>query len=303
MSSIILLFLCLSLGIFFRRTKILPKEAPLVLNQFVINISLPAMALFYLSKIEISTQLLFPLGVAWIGFFFAAILFISLGKIFNWSKSLIGCLILTGGLGNTSFVGIPVVEALYGKEGLKTLVLVDLPGTFMVLSTVGILTAATYSRGKTDLKQISTRILKFPPFIAFCIGLSIAILGLSIPEDIDMVFEKLSLTITPLALVSVGYQLKIERKSKHWKFLVLGLGYQLLIWPAVIFILYKFVFNQSGIPFEVCVIEAAMAPMITASIVASSYGLKPKLSSMMVGIGIPLSFLTMAVWYWVLSIS
>jgi predicted permease len=44
-----------------------------------------------------------------------------------------------------------------------------------------------------------------------------------------------------------------------------------------------------------------MAPMITGSIVASQYGLKPKLSSMMVGIGIPLSFLTIGFWYWVLK--
>lgn len=303
MSSIILLFLCLFLGILFRTKKITPKETPLILNQFVIYISLPAMALFYLSKIEFSTQLLYPLGVAWIGLIVAIFLFNTLGKIFHWSKSLIGCLILTAGLGNTSFVGIPVIEALYGQEGLKTLVLVDLPGTFMALSTAGILIATTYSRGKTSLKEIVTRITKFPPFVAFCLGVGIAILGLEIPDSINQVLEKLSLTITPLALVSVGYQLKIERKSKHWKFLILGLSYQLLIWPAIIFILYKYVFHQSGIPFEVCVMEAAMAPMITAAIVASSYGLKPKLSSMMIGIGIPVSFVTMALWYWILSIS
>lgn len=44
-----------------------------------------------------------------------------------------------------------------------------------------------------------------------------------------------------------------------------------------------------------------MSPMITAAIVASSYGLKPKLSSMMVGVGIPLSLLTTAIWYYVLK--
>lgn len=301
MSSIILLFLCLFLGIIFRILKFFPKETPAVLNQFVIFISLPAMALYYLPKVEISTKLLYPVGVAWIGFAVAAALFIGLGKIFGWSRGLIGCLILTGGLGNTSFVGIPIIEALYGKEGLKTLILVDLPGTFMVLSTVGIVVAATYSRGKTNLKEIGLRILKFPPFLAFCIGLTLALSGLHFPDEINTVFEKLSLTVTPLALVSVGYQLKIQKKSKHWKFLILGLSYQLLIWPAIIFSLYKFGFHQKGIEFEVSVMEAAMAPMITAAIVSASYGLKPKLSSMMVGIGIPVSFLTLAFWYWILQ--
>lgn len=301
MSSILLLFLCLFLGIIFRIFKIFPKETPAVLNQFVIFISLPAMALFYLPKVEISSQLLFPVGVAWMGFGMAALLFMGLGKIFGWSRSLIGCLILTGGLGNTSFVGIPVIEALYGKEGLKTLILVDLPGTFMTLSTVGIIVAATYSRGKTNLKEIGLRILKFPPFLAFCVGITFALSGVHFSDTLNTVFEKLSLTVTPLALVSVGYQLKIEKKSKHWKFLVLALTYQLLIWPAVIFGLYKFVFHQSGLAFEVSVMESAMAPMITAAIVSSSYGLKPKLSSMMIGIGIPISFITLAFWYWILQ--
>jgi predicted permease len=44
-----------------------------------------------------------------------------------------------------------------------------------------------------------------------------------------------------------------------------------------------------------------MAPMITGAILASSYGLKPKLSSMMVGVGIPLSFLTLLFWYFILN--
>ena len=45
-----------------------------------------------------------------------------------------------------------------------------------------------------------------------------------------------------------------------------------------------------------------MAPMITGSILASTYGLKPKLSSMMVGFGIPISFLTLVFWFWILQI-
>ncbi|MFD0779500.1 hypothetical protein ACFQZF_14505 [Flavobacterium myungsuense] len=46
--------------------------------------------------------------------------------------------------------------------------------------------------------------------------------------------------------------------------------------------------------------ESAMAPMITGTILAANYGLKPKLSTMMIGIGIPMSFITLAFWYWIL---
>jgi hypothetical protein len=45
---------------------------------------------------------------------------------------LTGCLILTAGLGIHHFLVFPI-EALYGQEGMKTAILVDQPGTFVVL--------------------------------------------------------------------------------------------------------------------------------------------------------------------------
>src|SRR5690554_8081123 len=74
------------------------------------------MALYYLPKIELGWDLLLPASVAWIAFGLSYLLFTFLGKMYGWSKKLIGCLIITAGLGNTSFVGIPVIQALYGEE-------------------------------------------------------------------------------------------------------------------------------------------------------------------------------------------
>ena len=50
---------------------------------------------------------------------------------------------------------------------------------------------------------------------------------------------------------------------------------------------------------KVVIMEAAMASNITASILAASYGLKPRLASMMIGYGIPISFITLAFWYFI----
>jgi predicted permease len=43
------------------------------------------------------------------------------------------------------FFWVSIIEALYGEEGLKTAILVDQPGSFVVLSTLGILVATIYS--------------------------------------------------------------------------------------------------------------------------------------------------------------
>jgi predicted permease len=52
---------------------------------------------------------------------------------------------------------------------------------------------------------------------------------------------------------------------------------------------------------SVTVFEAAMGPMIGASIVAIDHELDPPLLTLMVGVGIPLSFLTLPVWWHLLS--
>jgi predicted permease len=83
--------------------------------------------------------------------------------------------------------------------------------------------------------------------------------------------------------------------------LSLGLLYKLIITPALIYLLYVVLFNQNSKAIQVSIMEAAMAPMITASILAASHGLKPRLSSMMIGFGIPISFVTLLFWYFVVQ--
>jgi predicted permease len=102
-------------------------------------------------------------------------------------------------------------------------------------------------------------------------------------------------------MLSVGLQLQFDRKSQHWKFLGLGLLYRLMLAPAMFYLLYVVIFNQHSQIIQVSIMESAMAPMITASIIASSHGLKPRLCSMMVGFGIPISFITLLFWYFVVG--
>ena len=297
MSNLILLFVCLIIGIVLKKSKIIPDNFHTSLNAFVINISLSAFSLYYISKIELNSSVIYPVLVVWIGIFAAILFFAGLGKIFGWKSSLIGALIMCAGFGNTSFVGIPLIQAMYGEEGLKTVMLVDQPG-FVALSTVGILVANFYSGSKDSLLKHLSKILKFPPFIAFVIALLLNIFSIEIPKDFDEVLMKLGATTVPLALVSVGSQMqweKIERKEGFHLFI--GLLFKLVLLPLLILVIYKYIFHQSGDVIDICILEAAMAPMITAAIIASAHDLEPKFCNLMVAVGIPLSILTVGIWH------
>ncbi len=297
MSNLILLFVCLIIGIVLKKSKIIPENFHTSLNAFVINISLSAFSLYYISKIELNSSVIYPVLVVWIGIFAAILFFAGLGKIFGWKSSLIGALIMCAGFGNTSFVGIPLIQAMYGEEGLKTVMLVDQPG-FVALSTVGILVANFYSGSKDSLLKHLSKILKFPPFIAFVIALLLNIFSIEIPKDFDEVLMKLGATTVPLALVSVGSQMqwkKIEKKEGFHLFI--GLLFKLVLLPLIILVIYKYIFHQSGDVIDICILEAAMAPMITAAIIASAHDLEPKFCNLMVAVGIPLSILTVGIWH------
>lgn len=79
-----------------------------------------------------------------------------------------------------------------------------------------------------------------------------------------------------------------------------GLSYKLIFGPALIFVLFIGLLGLNGSAIRVTIFEAPMAPMIGAGIVAMEHKLDPPLVTLMVGIGIPLSFLTLPVWWYVL---
>jgi len=208
-------------------------------------------------------------------------------------------LILVGSLANTSFLGLPMIEAFYGTEHLGLGILIDQLGTYMVLSTLGILVALTYAAGDVSPAAVASKILRFPPFQAVVLALLLKPLDYS--EGVELVLGKLGATLAPLALVSVGYQLRLAELRGRLPALSAGLAFKLVMGPALILALFAGGFGAGGPSIQVTVFEAAMAPQIGASIVALEHKLDPPLVTLMIGIGIPLSFLTLPVWWYLLQ--
>lgn len=300
MSNIILLVVCFTAGMILRRSGRFPESTSAVLNGFIIHISLPSLAILHLHRLVMDPGLLLTAAMAWIVFAGGFVFFRGVGRrCMGLSTDSIGALILVGGLGNTSFVGFPMIEAYYGKDLIGVGLIADQPGSFLVLSTLGILAATFYSGGNLSPIRMASRVMLFPPFQAML--LAIALRPVTFAPWVEDVLQRLGDTLTPLALASVGFQLRYVSLRSEWKALSLGLAYKLVLAPAIIYGLYVVVLERHGIPLRVTIFEAAMAPMITAGIVAAEHRLNPPLATLMLGIGIPLSFLTLAAWFWLLQ--
>jgi len=294
MQSFAILPLCFVLGMLLRRSGRMPETAAASLNGFIVHVSLPALTLHTLRHIHLDASVAAPLAMAWLLFAAGAGFFFLAQRLFGWGPSTTGALVLTGALGNTSFVGLPMIECFFGREHLGVGILIDQLGTYVVLSTVGLLLAATLSAGELTLRAVMRRIFSFPPFLA--VLLALATTSLTLPHALEGAFARLGDTLAPLALFSVGYQLRLGALRSRWRPLAAGLGYKLVAGPLLVLAVFAWVWGLDGSATRIAVFEAAMAPMIGGAIVAIEHKLDEELATLMLGVGIPLSFLTLPLW-------
>jgi len=202
-------------------------------------------------------------------------------------------LMLVAVLTNSSFLGIPIIKAYLGDGALPFILVYDQLGTFLALATYGIFVAAYYSnKSEINVQIMAVKIFTFPPFISLIIAL--LFIGIPFPEEITKVLAILANTIVPIALVAVGLQLQLKLPGHEIKPFGMALLIKLVIAPMIALAMVK-IAGWSNLAANVSVMEAGMAPMITAGAMASLSGLAPRLSSAIVGYGILVSFFTTAV--------
>lgn len=297
--NFILIALCLISGLVLRSSGILPENSHRGINAWILYIALPAVALLYIPAITWSGALILPVAMPWLvwgGAWFILKLF---ARRFALDKGTHAALLITAGLGNTSFIGFPLTQAYFGDEGLRVAVICD-QISIITLSTLGVMTALNASHSaNSGIKAMVGSVVRFPSFIAFVAALILprfTNFGLLNP-----LLTKLASTLVPLALFSVGLQLRFSEWRRELPALSLGLAYKLLIAPGLV-LCAALAFHLKGIIGQASVFEAAMAPMITSAILAAEYQLNPRLSNLMVSVGIILSIATTGLWFLILRI-
>jgi hypothetical protein len=302
-AAVSLVVLCLLVGVLLRWSGRLPDDAPAVLNGYVINVALPALALLHLQRAPLTFDFVAVAGGAWLMLGCAALFFALIARRMGLAQGEVGALVLTAGLANTSFVGLPMIEAYLGRDGLPLGIVVDQLGSYLALSTVGLLLAARYSGEAVGPRVMLRRLATFPPLIALVIALVLR--PVAVPDAAYDLLARIGDTVAPVALVAVGLQLRLGAIRERLRALSLGLAYKLIVGPALVAAICLALWEPSTPAAElartVMVFEAAMGPMIGAAVVANQFRLDGPLAALMVGIGIPLSLLTAPAWLLVIA--
>jgi malate permease and related proteins len=225
---------------------------------------------------------------------FAIAVIVPLGRALRWSRQRTGAVLLASGWCNTAFVGLPMIVAYAGQKYLALGIVIDLCGSYLAVSTLGIAIASLASSSRFNWRAVAKRIATFPPFLAILIAF--ATNHLDRPIWLSDIIDVLAHTLTPLAMAAVGCALRLDRVAGRLGPLFVGLGYRLLLAPLALVLMYL-ALDEAGDPAaKVAMLEMAMPPMLGASIIAMEHDLEPDLIALLIGVGVPLSMLT--TWGW-----
>jgi len=221
-------------------------------------------------------------------------------RMFHWDRETIGALLLIVPLGNTSFLGIPLVEAFYGADAVGYAVMYDQFGSFFALSIYGSMVLAMFAKDSkpVSFSTVSHKIITFPPFISLLVAL--LLYKVSLPPMYFEVLSPIAKTLIPVVMVAVGFQLELGIEFHKIKSFIVGLSVKMIIAPLVAFLIFMGL-GLDGEIYRVTVFEAAMPPMISAGALAIMANLSPRLTAAMVAYGILLSFITLPMWYWLMN--
>lgn len=276
-----------------------PPNTPEALNQIVLYVCLPAAILLYAPGLHFQRELLGLVIVPWLMVVASVLLVLGLQRWARVRSDATGALLMTVPMGNTSFLGYPMIIALLGETALPYAVIYDQFGSFLILSSFGLVVLAMYGdTARPTPFGMLKRIAGFPPMLALAAALTI--MPEHPPEAINEGLKRLSGALLPLVTLAIGMQIRFKLSRHDLLPLGAGLLFKLLLLPLLALALCG-PLGLSGDIRRVAVLQTAMPSMITAGALAAAAGLAPELAAALVGYGIVLSLATLPLWWWLLG--
>lgn len=257
-----------TLALILRRIGILREKHIGWLVRYVVAFSLPCLTLNVIGAVDLKNAHFDVVVIAWLVMLGGAALSWAVGRWAGFEGKRLRVFMLVTTFPNTAFLGYPLSFALFGATGLSYAVLYDQMGMFPVFLSLGFFIAG----GKESLLES----LKFPPLIALAAALALNLAGFRFSGAPAAVIGGIGWTTLPLTIFLIGAKLRFTA-LRDTRPLVLCLLLRMLVIPAIV-IAVLYLTGKSGLPYRVTVLETAMSPALTTSILAIKYRLDEDLA-------------------------
>lgn len=216
--------------------------------------------------------------------------------LFKPKRSQIGALLLVTAFPNVTYLGLPVLEQVFGHWARSVVIQLDLFAFSPLLFTVGIMIARHYGEDKGQHRAMLS-FLNTPPFWAALIAVVLNLNHIPVPEWLNGTLDKLSASVAPLMLFSLGLALSWNSiKLQNIPYIIPVIAIKLLIMPLLVIMLLPYSTMSHEYKAAV-VLDLAMPSMLMGIVFCDRYKLDSELYAMAVTVTTLLSIVTLPFWF------
>nr|ADI17850.1 predicted permeases [uncultured Rhodospirillales bacterium HF0200_01O14] len=291
-------FLTILGGFLLTHVKIISREGIPFLAKIAMNVFIPAMLFQTLSQSDISAH--FDLRL-WGSYYSGVLLNFALvfmaARVWLKAKTDEAAVTAMGGVfSNIVLLGIPLVQAVYGEEGLVPLLIVLSihPLTLLGL-TILIVEGARGGDGHWLPKVVRSvvRVMRNPIIIAIVMGVLASLIDLPIPEMINGTLERFRTAGPTIALLLVGAGLYGQSVRGNLSASLLCTVAKMFVQPVLVFSVAHFVFDLPPLWLTIVTLVAALPAGANVAVVAGNYNVCVDRSSTTILITTIISMLTL----------
>lgn len=292
----------ISLGVILGRS--LPGVVPLKLGQFLFWIGVPFSILAFLQQADLSASLWAAPLAAWVA--------ILLGAGLSWvwlrlhpplSPAAQGSFMLGAMVGNTGYLGYPIVLALVGMPYFGWAVFYDTLGSALGSYGLGVMLAAYFGGAAIDTRsgsarsispaQIGLALVRNPALWSFGVGLGLR--NIRLPGGLEHGLTQVAWGVVALSLLLLGMRLSQVSSWRYLRQASVGLCIKMVIVPLILGVSLPYL-GIHGQPRLTIVLQSAMPPAFATLVLAEAYNLDRQLTVTMLAAGSGLLLLLLPVW-------
>lgn len=293
-------FLIMILGYGLGKTSLFPEGTSAILITFVWYVAIPALMFRSLAPKELpqSDELLF-VAAYYISLYIVYAIAYWLSRLsFKLNSAEGGIFALATCFANGVFVGVPVLEGMYGEEGVRLLlILLSFHSMTLLPVTTVILERALNTSGTSGgvARRIAESILQNPILIALAVGLSWSALSLPFPHWLDRLMELPGQAASPVGLFAAGLALSNVKIAGNLTHASLAICLKLLLLPVIVYIFTRLVFDLPNMWVGTATIMAALPSGMIGYSYASQYGVGARRAATTVLLSTALSAITLTI--------
>lgn len=192
---------------------------------------------------------------------------------------------------NTGYVGFPILNSVYGPEGVIYGSIFNM--FFVILLWTYGLILFKGNLEKKELKMELKKIVLNPSIIAVCLGIIIMVFNINLPRPLLSSINSIGNITGPLSMIIIGVILsnvKIKKYLRDWT-IYYGIAVKLIIIPVVIYLISLLVIGTSK-AINTVIIMSAMPASAMTSILAESFDKEKEYAAVVVSVTTLLSLVT-----------